>query len=210
MSTKKTYPNLRVILIGGPSHAGKSTLAQFLAMKLGWEKASTDQVQQTRHPGRPWKDKGTVPEHVAEHYLALSVDELFTRVVHHYHRVWPGIESLITSHATDLSAEPLILEGSAIWPETVVTLNLDNVAAIWLRPSNGLLKERILKASRFAEAGDGEKRMIQKFLGRAKQYNEHMTDAVERFGLRTVDVKATSSVEELSGQCLQLIGYEEM
>jgi len=210
MDTKKTPRNLRVILIGGPSNAGKSTLARFLALRLGWRNASTDQVQRARHPGRPWKDKGTIPEHVADHYLALPVDELFARVVHHYQSVWPGIESLVTSHATDFSAEPLVLEGSALWPEIVVTLNLDTVAAIWLKPSNKLLEERIKKASRFAEASDREKIMIQKFLGRARLYNEHMTDAAKRFGLRTVDVKATSSVEELSDRCLQLIGYEEV
>ena len=208
MNAIETHRNIRVILIGGPSNAGKSTLAQFLALQLGWQHASTDKIQRARHPGRPWTDKGTLPKHVAEHYLAWSVDELFAQVVHHYQSMWPGIESLITSHSTDPSAEPLVLEGSALWPETVVTLNLDNVAALWLKPSNKLLEERILKASRFAETSDREKRMIQKFLGRAHQYNEHMMDAVKQFGLRTIDVEATSSVEELSGRCLQLIGYE--
>ncbi len=209
MNTIKTHWNVRVILIGGPSNAGKSTLAQFLAFQLGWWHASTDKVQRARHPGRPWTDKGTIPKHVADHYLTLSVDELFARVVHHYQSMWPGIESLITSHATDPSAEPLVLEGSALWPETVVTLNLDNVAAIWLKPSNKLLEERILKASRFAEASDREKMMIQKFMGRVHQYNEHMMDMVKRFGLRAIDVDATSAVEELSDRCLRLIGYED-
>ena len=209
MNTKETHRNLRVILIGGPSNAGKSTLARFLALRLGWRHASTDQVQRTPHPGRPWKDEGSIPKHVADHYSALSVDELFARVVQHYQNVWPGIESLITSHATDFSSEPLVLEGSALWPETVVALDLDNVAAIWLKPNNKVLEERIKKASRFAEASEGEKMMIQKFLGRAHLYNEHMTNVTQRCELRTIDVKATSSVEELFDKCMQLIGYEE-
>ncbi len=171
--------------------------------------ASTDQIQRARHPGRPWTDKGILPKHVAEHYLALSVDELFARVVHHYQNMWPGIASCLTSYATDPSADPLVLEGSALWPETVVTLNIDSVAAIWLKTSNKLLEDRILKASKFAEASDREKLMIQKFLGRAHRYNEYMMDMVKQLGLRTIDVDATSSVEELSSRCLQLIGYED-
>ncbi len=39
------------ILIGGTSHAGKSTLAQSLAAKLGWNYLSTDKL--ARHPGKP-------------------------------------------------------------------------------------------------------------------------------------------------------------
>ena len=41
---------LRVILIGGSSHVGKSTLAQSLASKLGWRYISTDSL--ARHPGQ--------------------------------------------------------------------------------------------------------------------------------------------------------------
>ena len=113
--------DLRVILIGGSSQ------------KLGWRAASTDGL--ARHPGRPWKKKPErVPNHVAEHYLSLSVEELITDVLRHYRSMWPGIESLVTSHATDLATYRLVLEGSALWPETVATLDLDSVASIcpWL------------------------------------------------------------------------------
>ena len=42
---------IRVLLIGGPSHTGKSTLAETLAAELGWNHVSTDSM--ARHPGRP-------------------------------------------------------------------------------------------------------------------------------------------------------------
>ena len=45
----------RILLIGGTSHVGKSTLAQLLALKLGWNYRSTDKL--ARHPGRPWQPK---------------------------------------------------------------------------------------------------------------------------------------------------------
>ncbi|MGD1875429.1 MAG: hypothetical protein ACFB02_20525 [Mastigocoleus sp.] len=34
----------RIILIGGTSHAGKSTLGQALAITLGWDYCSTDKL----------------------------------------------------------------------------------------------------------------------------------------------------------------------
>ncbi len=48
----KLINETRVILIGGSSHAGKSTLGQAIAAKLGWSYRSTDKL--ARHPGRPW------------------------------------------------------------------------------------------------------------------------------------------------------------
>jgi len=40
--------------------------------------------RQTRHPGRPWQAKPKkVPNHVADHYLLLSADELLTDVLRH-------------------------------------------------------------------------------------------------------------------------------
>lgn len=195
---------LRVIVIGGSSNVGKSTLAESLALKLGWRHISTDKL--ARHPGRPWKTKPqTVPDHVAEHYLSFSVDELIEDVLRHYRSMWPDIEALITSHATDFSTDRLILEGSALWPESVANLDIDNVAAAWLTASNDLFQTRIHSASRFDEVSARDKIMIQQFLGRTQLYNERMMAAVERLGLVSVDVEVTSSLDELCDLCLNLL-----
>lgn len=194
---------LRVILIGGPSNIGKSTLAEFLAAKLGWHYISTDRL--ARHPGRPWKTKPEiVPVHVADHYLSLTVDELFDDVLRHYRSMWPTIESIVTTRATERSTDRLIVEGSALWPESVATLNLPNVAALWLTASNNLLQERIYNASQFGEATVRQKMMIQKFLERAYRYNQHMIEAVNRLGLVSINVEAIASLDELSDICLEL------
>jgi 2-phosphoglycerate kinase len=194
---------LRVILIGGSSNIGKSTIAKFLATKLGWRYISTDRL--ARHPGRPWQTKPeTVPVHVAEHYLSLSIDELFADVLRHYRSMWPTIESIVTTHATDYSTDRLIMEGSALWPESVATLTLPNVAALWLTASNNLLQERIYNASQFGAATAREKMMIQKFLERTYRYNEHMIEAVNRLGLVSINVEAIASLDELSDICLEL------
>jgi 2-phosphoglycerate kinase len=199
---------LRVILIGGSSHIGKSTLAESLAMKLGWRHISTDSL--ARHPGRPWRTKPeSVPLHVAEHYLSLSADALIKDVLCHYRNMWPNVESIITAHATHHSTEQLILEGSALWPEFVATLNLDNVAAIWLTASNDFFQARIYKASQFEKATVQGKVMIQKFLERTHLYNEQMMDAIKRLGLVSINVETTASLNELSDICLEALSQQK-
>ena len=71
---------MRVILIGGTSHAGKSTLGLSLAEKLGWDYLATG--SRARHPGRPWTNQNgdTVKEHVAQHYRTLSAQSLLEDV----------------------------------------------------------------------------------------------------------------------------------
>ncbi len=203
----KMADNLRVILISGPSHAGKSTLAHSLSLKLGWSRKSTDKL--ARHPGRPWTiNQKPVPEHVAEHYLSLSVDELIEDVLRHYKmNVWPSIESIVTLHSSDTSTDRLILEGSALWPDLVATLNTNGVAAIWLTASNNLLQTRIHNASRFDDATTREKTSIQIFLERSNRYNERMIDSINRLKLISINVEATPSLDELTDKCLELINY---
>ncbi|MCB0145331.1 MAG: hypothetical protein KDE50_35945, partial [Caldilineaceae bacterium] len=148
------------------------------------------------------------PPHLVEHYSSLSVAELFAGVRNHYVNMWPKINALITSRATDLSMEPLVLEGSAIWPETVVTLDSEdseNVAAVWVAPSDALLQQRIQHVSGFAQASVSEQAIIQKFMGRALLYNQHMRETIKRFGLAALPVDETTTVAESVQRCLEIV-----
>ena len=203
----KAPDDLRVILIGGSSHAGKSTLADALAAKLGWTQISTDKL--ARHPGRPWgAEPQQVPDHVAEHYLSLSVRELIEDVLQHYKvNVWPQVEAIVMAAATDTSKERIIVEGSALWPEFVATLDVANLAAIWLTANDAVLEQRIRTASQYRTKSPREKRMVDKFLERSLLYNAQMIDAIRQHRLVSMDVNA-ASVDELTQRCLSLLGLE--
>ena len=191
-----------MILIGGSSHAGKSTVAQALASKLGWGCASTDYLL-TRHPGRPWKTRQrNVPPHVAEHYSTLSVPELFTDVLQHYQRQWPVAAARITAHATDPAVERLVLEGSALWPELVAALDLANVKAIWLTASDDLFQKRMYVESQYEQASTQERMLIQKFLERTILYNHEMMAAVHKLGLNSLEVYEHETPDELADRVL--------
>lgn len=204
----KPHPDLRVILIGGSSHAGKSTLSISLAAKLGWTHLSTDSL--ARHPGRTWKPEGqAVPDHVAEHYLTLSVDELIEDVLRHYkNNVWPLIETIVTTHATDSSTGRIIMEGSALWPESVATLDLDNIAALWLTAANDFFVKRIYDASHYQTKSPRNKKLVDKFLERTLVYNVRMMDAVRRLGLVSMLVDEVTTVDELAAKCLSVLNIE--
>jgi 2-phosphoglycerate kinase len=196
--------HIRVLLIGGTSHAGKSTLAEALAARLGWDHLSTDRL--ARHPGRPWAtSSGPFPEHLATHYLSLSIDELTTEQLHHYQRLWPRIEALVTEHATGTDTRRLIMEGSGILPGHVTALKSPNTAAVWLTASADVLRGRIYSASRFHERTAKERIMVEKFLGRTERYDQLILGAVNSLGLPSIDTSAAPSTGELMKQCLQVI-----
>lgn len=191
----------RMILIGGSSHAGKSTLAQYLAAKLDWNYLSTDKL--ARHPGKPWiqDNKKIIPNHVIEHYKNLSAEALFLDVLSHYEKnVLPQVEFIIRSQ------ESLIIEGSAIYPGLVENLVRENgVKAIWLTAGDRLFQNRIYVKSNFDNLGNDEKYLIQKFLQRTLLYNKRMMESVKQLGLIYIDVASTSTLDELLTKCVEML-----
>ena len=197
-------PNTKVILIGGSSHSEKSALSESIAETLGWNRISTDTL--ARHPGRPWKpEPEKVPDHVAEHYLSLSVDELIVDVLRHYRvNVWPKVEKIIASHINGPSRAGLIIEGSALWPELVATLNFDDIAALWLTASEEVFRQRIRDESLYHSKSLLGRRMIDKFLERTLVYNAQMIEIANRYGFIFVDVQQ-SNLAELTQRCLSIL-----
>ena len=185
-------PDARVLLIGGSSHLGKSTLAAGLADRLGWEARSTDKL--ARHPGRPWAEPpAEVPPHVEEHYLTLTDDARFASVLLHYESVvWPLAEALIGEHARGPS---LILEGSAILPALVG--RRPGVTAVWLTGDDDLIHARIAAGSRYADRSRDGQAMIAAFAARSLRFNSLIVREVDRLGLVRIDVAADATVADL-------------
>ncbi|MES5819980.1 hypothetical protein [Streptomyces sp. RG80] len=177
---------MRVLLIGGTSHTGKSTLARAVGERLGWECLSTDGL--ARHPGRPW---GTVPEHVVRHYGTLSVDELIRSVLDHFARLWPRIQELITERAEGAGPR-LVLEGSALWPDRVAGLDVPHTEAVWLTVDDEVLGARMRESEPPAE----QRPLVDKFLARSVRYQRLMVESVDAHGLCRIDT-ADRGVAEL-------------
>ena len=192
----------KLVLIGGASHVGKSTLAQSLASHLNWNYYSTDKL--ARHPGRPWRSESKeIPKHVVDHYQLLLADELIEDVLHHYRKnVWPLIKDIIISHSTDISSNNVVLEGSAILPELIVNLNFDNVSSIWLTASNEFLRQRIYVESKYKIKSPHEQMLVDKFWERTCLHNNLIIETVNRLGLISLNIEEIFTLDELMNQCL--------
>jgi hypothetical protein len=77
-------PDVRVLLIGGTSHTGKSTLAGSLAERLAADVLATDYL--AHHPGRPWSAPAERSSYVIAHYRDLSVPQLMQSALAHHER----------------------------------------------------------------------------------------------------------------------------
>ncbi len=199
--------DVRVVLIGGTSNVGKSTVARAVAERLGFAYRPTDLL--ARHPGRPWRTpEREVPPHVAEHYRSLDVDELIESVLDHYERLWPRIEDLIMLHATATatatgSGTGLVLEGSALWPSRVAELTAPRTAAVWLTADPAVVRERVHSAGHYATATPEERHLMDKFLARTERYQTLMTQSVDRLGLHRIDAGGGRSVAQLADAVLE-------
>ena len=195
----------KVLLIGGASHLGKSSVAQLLAKQLSAKQVSTDKL--ARHPGRPWQKRPfVVPPHVAEHFLTLSHDQLIASVMEHRRSMWPTIESVIRNHFEGRSAERLVLEGAGLLPETVVGLKTKGVAAVWLIGDDRLQRSRIYRDSEYADAEPPAKAMIDKFLDRERRFNRIITDEVLKRNLSYVEVVEDQAIDDVARRCLERAG----
>ncbi|EST26277.1 hypothetical protein N566_24025 [Streptomycetaceae bacterium MP113-05] len=197
--------DVRVVLIGGTSHAGKSTVARLVADRLGFDCRSTDGL--ARHPGRPWRTAGwEVPGHVAEHYASLTVDELITSVLDHYAGLWPRIETLIATHAAgDGPGAGLVLEGSALWPATVAGLRHPRTAAVWLTADDAVLRARMHDASGYDTATEDERRLVDAFLARSVRFQDLLRETLATFGLNALEVGPSRPVPAAADAVLDAV-----
>jgi len=198
----------RVVLIGGTSNTGKSSVAQVVAERLEFTYRSTDGL--ARHPGRPWRTpEWEVPEHVAEHYRTLTVEELVSSVLDHYERLWPRIEELIAQHADGQGGlGGLVLEGSALWPTHVAALTVPRTAAVWLTAEDTVVRARVHAAGHYTEATAEERHLMDKFLARSARYQSLMRAELTALGLapaRVVDTGDGRSVGAVADAVLGVL-----
>ena len=116
--------------------------------------------------------------------------------------VWSLIEDIVTTQIANTSSKKIIMEGSALLPELVITLNFDNISSIWLTASNKFLKQRIYAESQYETKSTYEKLLVDKFWERNYLYNDLIIDTIDRLGLVSLDVEKVSPIDELMRLCL--------
>ncbi|MGA0600389.1 hypothetical protein ACO2Q3_06750 [Caulobacter sp. KR2-114] len=192
----------KVILLGGSSHAGKSSVAAVLAARLGWEARSTDYL--ARHPGRPWPvGDRPVPPHVVEYYRDLSDAARMDSVLAHYRRLAPQIVEIVRAHLAP-AAPGLVFEGSALLPETVAEVLGPGVAAFWVTADPALVARRMQRESGHAAADAEARALIDAFLRRSLDFDRLFADEARAAGLSVLRVVDGETVEAAAERVLAL------
>ena len=194
---KEGNQNLKVVLIGGASCSGKSSLGRSLADSLGWELQSTDEF--ARHPGRPWRNDGSyVPRSVADYFSSHSDTELLQDVWRHYRdNVWPIARAVTSSRVNNSFDVPLVLEGSSILPELVTEVSCAEVCSLWLVGDEDLLIERIRRESGYRTRSVKEQLLIDVFVRRAVAFDKKLRASLIDTGLQMIQTSNEVTTEEL-------------
>jgi len=197
----------RVLLIGGPPGAGKTTLGRSLAAALGWTSLSVDDLMVAAkvvttpesHPGLHVMKR---PNHV-EYFTGSSVDQLTADADLQHEAVWPSVERVIRNHAT--FGSPIVIDGWHLRPDRVTGMDLDSVLSFWLVIDPSVLEERERKNVDFFHESPDPERMLGNFMGRSLWYNDLIRRETTRLGLHVLFQDGSVSVEALCRQVLQVV-----
>ncbi|XOV88085.1 MAG: hypothetical protein ACFHX7_24530 [Pseudomonadota bacterium] len=188
---------MKVVLIGGTSHVGKSTFAKALAARLGWQSLSTDSL--ARHPGRPWRAEGELPGLVRDYFAGPYSSRLLDEVTAHYQQiVWPIVEALVRSRIANAYDGPLVVEGSAILPGRVAQAALpgDQAIALWLTAPHALLTSRMRENSRYTEQSRQDQALVDTFLARTLAFDHYVRESAAALELAVADLGSPAAWEE--------------
>lgn len=182
---------------------GKSTCAAIIGRQMPADVMTTDTL--ARHPGRPWP-RDRIPPHVAEHYRSLSPADLLASVLAHYRDViWPMAVEMIEDHVAAPDAGVLVLEGSALLPELVLTLDCDAIAAVWLVGDDEVVRARMRTEAGYSKADADQRRLIDSFFARNRLMNALIAETALGHGLPVVEASGGRDAAETAQLCLETL-----
>ena len=189
----------KVILIGGAPGAGKTTLGQALAVKLGVTSLTIDDLvtaviavtTRETHPGIHALRKG--PH--TEYFTNSSVDELIADATLRHEGSWPMVRQLIQKYTKQKRG--IVIDGWHMRPEWVADLQLENVWAGWLVIDPDVLEARERKNEAWLKGSADPERMFTNFMGRSLWYNSLIKAQAKALRMNILYQDGTKSVEEL-------------
>lgn len=192
-----------IIVLGGTSHGGKTTVAKKVSSEFNLGLISTDTL--AKHPGRPWRSKpDRLPNHVVKHYSTLTREKLLAEVIKHYANQSINIETAV--NLSPDAGRGILIEGSAILPEFASQLRLNICCATWLLfDDENVLRDRIYTSSQYYDRDPFERQLIERFVQRSIDFNAFIQTEVEKRKLRYVKVDHFLNPEVLAKEISKCI-----
>lgn len=197
----------KVILIGGPPGAGKTTLGTALAARLGITSLTIDHLQTAAmaittpetHPGLHVMSK--TPS--LEYFTNSSVEQLKADATLQHEAVWPMVRQVVRKHIR--ANAPIVIDGWHMRPEWVAQLKLSNVWSGWIVVSPAVLEEREKKLAWYQNSTNPE-RMLANFLARSLWYNSLIEEQARQYQMTILPQPGGNSVEQLCNMVLKALG----
>lgn len=197
----------RVLFIGGPPGAGKTTTATAVAARLGWASttgsdltaAITTVTTASTHP-RFHLSYGRTAQ---DYFTNSTVEDLISDATDQAEAMWPVVERVTRLHL--LEKDPFVFDWWLLDPATVASYGDERIASVWLTIDIGALREREIAANEaFYAQSDDPDRMLDRFMARSAWRNAIAADAGEH-GLPVIDV-TNRTVDEVVENALDLTG----
>jgi len=198
----------KVILIGGPPCAGKTTLGRELAIRLGITSLTIDDLMIatraiTNPESHPDLHLMTAGDHV--NYFTSNIPEILIDHADRQHRAsWTAVEKVIRSHSADWGSQ-IVIDGWAMRPSWIADLKLGNVMSFWLKLDPSVLEERERRNTDFFGKSSDPDRMLENFLARSLWYNDLIRDEAAENGINILRQPGDRSVDDLCEEVLRIV-----
>jgi 2-phosphoglycerate kinase len=199
--------HFRVLIIGGPPMAGKTTLGRRLAARLGWCLISGDDLslaaRGVTHPAAHPALHAMKGIDYREYYARHSIEELIQHMRKDHEALWEGMRKVIFAHS--IWADPAVVEGWQFYPGQIVAMKLANVRSIWLNPDSETLQSRIRHNVDFYRGAADEETMISHYVRRNLWQNAEIARAAHELKLPIVPVTSQVSMDGIKALVLRLL-----
>lgn len=199
--------DFRVLLIGGPPGAGKTTLARSIGASLGFLSTTVDDLVATArmltdsrsHPAlHPMRGVGHL-----EYFTSSSRDRLIADAVALQDLMWPALQGVIQRHVAE--KYPIVMDWWLFDPDRVATETDRAVRSVWLHVDPNALDRRERSVTDFRSGSINPERMHDNFMHRSLWRNQMIFERATALGLPVLHQPGDKSVTNLTEEALQLV-----